>query len=342
MSKRYKQIGQVIFLLVLIIGSLIILNRSRKEAAIYQSDQGTVFGTFYSATYQYPQDLKTELESELNKVNMSLSPFEDSSIISKINRNENVVPDSFFLYVFNLAEQVSAKTHGAFDITVAPLVNVWGFGFKKKMNVDRIMVDSIRQFVGYHKVRFENGKIVKDDPRTMLDCSAIAKGFGSDVVARFFDRKGIKNYMIEIGGEIVVKGVNSKDENWRIGVNKPIDDSLAVNTEIETILDVTNIGMATSGNYRNFYYKNGKKYAHTIDPRMGYPVQHSLLSSTVIAPNCATADAYATSFMVLGVDSAMAICQRTPGLDGYFIYENKKGKLETCFTEGMKKYIKRN
>lgn len=132
MSKRYKQIGQVIFLLVLIIGSLIILNRSRKEAAIYQSDQGTVFGTFYSATYQYPQDLKTELESELNKVNMSLSPFEDSSIISKINRNENVVPDSFFLYVFNLAEQVSAKTHGAFDITVAPLVNVWGFGFKKK------------------------------------------------------------------------------------------------------------------------------------------------------------------------------------------------------------------
>ena len=340
MNKKYKQIGQGIFLLILIVGSLIILNRSRKEAAIYQSDQGTVFGTFYSATYQYPQDLKAEIEAELNKVNMSLSPFEESSIISKINRNEDVKPDSLFLHVFNLAKEVSAKTYGAFDITVAPLVNAWGFGFKKKMNVDRSVVDSIRKFVDYRKVRYENGKIVKDDPRTMLDCSAIAKGFGSDVVARFFDRKGIKNYMIEIGGEIVVKGVNSKKENWRIGVNKPVDDSLAVNTELETILDVSNIGMATSGNYRNFYYKNGKKFAHTIDPRIGYPVQHSLLSSTVIAPNCATADAYATSFMVMGVDSAMEICKKTPGLEGYFIYQGKNGTLETCFTDGMKKYIK--
>ena len=133
MNKKYKQIGQGIFLLILIVGSLIILNRSRKEAAIYQSDQGTVFGTFYSATYQYPQDLKAEIEAELNKVNMSLSPFEESSIISKINRNEDVKPDSLFLHVFNLAKEVSAKTYGAFDITVAPLVNAWGFGFKKKM-----------------------------------------------------------------------------------------------------------------------------------------------------------------------------------------------------------------
>lgn len=340
MNKKYRQIGQVLFLVLLIVGTFIILHRSRKDSSIYQSDQGTVFGTFYSATYQYPQDLKTELEAELNKVNLSLSPFEETSIISHINRNEDVKVDSMFTYVFNLAEEISGKTNGAFDITVAPLVNAWGFGFKNKIDVDPAVIDSLRQFVDYRKVKLVNGKVVKADPRIMLDCSAIAKGFGSDVVARFFDRKGIKNYMIEIGGEIVVKGVNSKKENWRIGVNKPIDDSLAVKTELQVILDVTNIGMATSGNYRNFYYKEGKKYAHTIDPRIGTPVQHSLLSSTVMAPNCAMADAYATSFMVLGVDSALIICKNTKGLEGYFIYQGDNGKLKTCFSEGMKQYIK--
>ena len=146
--------------------------------------------------------------------------------------------------------------------------------------------------------------------------------------------------MIDIGGELVIKGKNPKMETWRIGINKPIDDSLSVNQELQTVLEITDVGLATSGNYRNFYYKDGKKYAHTIDPRTGYPIQHNILSSTVVAKDCATADAYATSFMVLGLDSAKTICNAHPELDAYFIYTKEDGTTDIYFTEGMKRYLK--
>ena len=294
----------------------------------------------YKITYQSDENLKNEIEAELEKVNQSLSPFSKESVITHINQNTDLTADSLFTYVFQLAKQISEETHGAFDITVAPLVNAWGFGFKNATQIDSLTIDSIRQFVGIDKVRMENGKVIKDDPRLMLDCSAIAKGFGVDCVARLFDRKGIKNYMIDIGGELVMKGENAQMNTWRIGINKPIDDSLAVNQELQTILEISNAGMATSGNYRNFYYKDGKKYAHTIDPRTGYPVQHNILSSTVVAKDCATADAYATSFMVLGLDSAKAVCNAHPELDAYFIYSKDNGETGVYFTEGMKKYLK--
>ncbi len=163
--------------------------------------------------------------------------------------------------------EISRETQGAFDITIAPLANAWGFGFKKGTFPDSVMIDSLLQITGYDKVKLENEKIIKQDPRIMLSCSAVAKGYSVDVVARLLDRKGIKNYMIDIGGEVVVKGFNPKNDRWRIGINKPIDDSLSVKQDIQTVLKVTDLGMATSGNYRNFYYKDGKKYAHTIDPR---------------------------------------------------------------------------
>jgi FAD:protein FMN transferase len=225
------------------------------------------------------------------------------------------------------------------DITVAPLVNAWGFGFKKSTGVDSLIVDSLRQMIGYQKIDLQNNRIMKKDPRIMLDCSAIAKGFGVDAVARLLERKGIKNYMVDIGGEVVVRGKNSKMNAWRIGINKPVDDSLSVNQELQTVLAISDVGMATSGNYRNFYYKGGKKYAHTIDPRTGYPVQHSILSSTVIAKDCASADAYATAFMVMGLDSAKAFCEAHPELDAYFICSGEGDKYETYFTDGMKKFI---
>lgn len=152
----------------------------------------------------------------------------------------------------------------------------------------------------------------------MLDCSAIAKGFGVDIIAQLFNSKGIKNYMIDIGGEVIVNGKNPKMNAWRIGINKPIDDSLSVNQELQTILEISNVGMATSGNYRNFYYKGGKKYSHTIDPRTGYPVQHSILSSTVIARDCTTADAYATAFMVMGLDNDKSFLCKTPRAGSLF------------------------
>ena len=272
----------------------------------------------------------------------SLSPFNKASVITHINENTDLTADSLFTEVFLLAKQISQETHGAFDITVAPLVNAWGFGFKNAAQVDSIMIDSLHQFVGIDKVELIDGKVVKKDPRLMLDCSAIAKGYGVDCVARLLDSKGIRNYMIDIGGELVMKGENPKMETWSIGVNKPIDDSLSVNQEIQAVLKLTNVGLATSGNYRNFYYKGGKKYAHTIDPRTGYPIQHNILSATVVAPDCATADAYATSFMVLGLDSAKQICNAHPELDAYFIYTTDKGNTEIYYTTGMKQYLQQH
>ena len=220
-----------------------------------------------------------------------------------------------------------------------PLANAWGFGFKKGAFPDSLMIDSLLQITGYEKVKLENGEVVKQDSRIMLSCSAVAKGYSVDVVARLLDRKGIKNYMVDIGGEVVVKGKNPSDGLWRIGINKPVDDSLAVNQDLQTILEISDLGLATSGNYRNYYYKDGKKYAHTIDPRTGYPVQHSILSSTVIAKDCMTADALATAFMVMGLEEAEAFCKANPEIDAYFIYSGENGEFNTFYTEGMKKYI---
>lgn len=327
---------QLPFLIILIVGTVLIL---RKQAP-YQTNEGMVFGTIYKITYQSKENLKPEIEAALQKVDNSLSPFNKQSVITHVNNNENMEVDSLFTQVFQLSKEISEETHGAFDITVAPLVNAWGFGFKNATNVTDAVIDSLQEFVGIDKIDLVNGKIVKKDPRVILDCSAIAKGYGVDCVARLLDSKGVKNYMIDIGGELVMKGKNPKMETWRIGINKPIDDSLSVNQELQTVLEITDVGLATSGNYRNFYYKDGKKYAHTIDPRTGYPIQHNILSSTVVAKDCATADAYATSFMVLGLDSAKTICNAHPELDAYFIYTKEDGSTDIYFTEGMKRYLK--
>ena len=187
----------------------------------------------------------------------------------------------------------------------------------------------------------EGRRVMKKNPATMLDCSAIAKGFGCDVVAKFLQSHGVKNYMVNIGGEIVTCGVNMERVPWKIGVTKPVDDSLSVSEENQTVLNVTDKAMATSGNYRNFYYKNGKKYAHTIDPKTGCPVQHNILSATVLADNCATADAYATSFMVMGLDKAKKVLDKHPELMAYFIYSDNQGKNAVWFSPSMKgKYLK--
>lgn len=336
-NNRKKLRWQIPFLLFLIIGSIYVI--STQKQIPFQKEEGTVFGTFYHVTYQCDSSLQHEIAAELQKVDASLSPFNKNSVISRINRNEDMRPDSMFTEVFNLSRLISMNTDGAFDITVAPLVNAWGFGFKNSSNVTKELVDSLLHFVGYKKVRITDGCVVKDDPRIILDCSAVAKGYGSDAVARLFDRKGIKNYMIEIGGELVIKGMNPKNQKWSVGIQKPTDDTLHLQNDLQTILKITNRAMATSGNYRNFYYKDGKKYAHTIDPKSGYPVQHSILSSTILAKDCATADAYATAFMVMGLESAKNVLKRHPEIDAYFIYADEKGNNQIYMTDGMKKYI---
>ncbi len=334
-SKRNKRLAwQLPFLTFLIIGTVLII-RNQKQVP-YQHSRGFVFGTSYSMTYQCDSDLTRQIEAELQKVDNSLSPFNKRSCISAVNRGEDVEVDDMFREVFLLAEKVSKETDGAFDITVAPLVNAWGFGFKHGTPPTKHSIDSLKATIGYNKVSLSGSRVRKTDPRVMLDCSAIAKGYGCDVVARMFKSKGITNFMVEIGGEIIANGINEKRMPWKIGVTKPNDDSLNVNSEIQTVLNVTDKAMATSGNYRNFYYKNGRKYAHTIDPKTGYPIQHNILSSTVIAGNCATADAYATAFMVLGLDRAMKVLERHPELMAYFIYSDKNGKNAVWYSPSMK------
>lgn len=303
----------------------------------YQHNTGQIFGTTYHITYQSNKDLHREILQRLQLVDQTFSTFNDESIISKINRNEPVKLNQMFIEVFDLAKTVSKDTHGAFDITVAPLVNVWGFGFKSGTPPTKAVIDSLRHLTGYEKVKLIGSKVRKQDPRIMLDCSAIAKGYGSDVVAQYLRSRDVENFMIEIGGEIVVQGNSDKRLPWKIGVTKPTDDSTQVNNELQTVLNVTNTAMATSGNYRRFYYKNGKKYAHTIDPKTGYPVQHNILSATVLANTCAKADAYATSFMVLGLEKTQQVLQHHPDLMVYLIYADGQGKNKVWYSPSLKK-----
>lgn len=332
---KKKLVWQLPFLAVLIIGTVLILQKQPP----FRTNEGMVFGTVYRITYQHQDDLHNDIKTALQEVDNSLSPYNPSSIITRINHNEDTTLNAHFTHVFNLAQEVSAQTEGAFDISVAPLVNAWGFGFKHSIEIDQATIDSLRQFVGYQKMQLENGKIIKQDPRLMLDCSSIAKGYGVDRVAKTLEKKGVKNYMVDIGGEVVLKGKNSRMKTWRIGINKPVEDSLSINQELQTILEISDIGMATSGNYRKFYYKDGKKYAHTIDPRLGYPVQHNILSATVLAKDCTTADAYATAFMVMGLEKAKAFCEKHPELEAYFICSGEGENFEIHYTPGMKKYI---
>jgi thiamine biosynthesis lipoprotein len=337
MNNKKRLMWQLPFLTLLVVGSVLIVRQQRSMP--YQNNKGMVFGTTYNITYQSDKNLNDEICRELQKVDNSLSPFNAQSIITAVNQNEAKPLNDMFKEVFNRAMAISDDTDGAFDITVAPLVNAWGFGFKNGVMPDSRQVDSLLQLVGYEKVALKSGRVVKQDPRIMLDCSAIAKGYGSDVVARFLRGRDIKNFMVEIGGEIVTSGVNPKRVPWKIGVTKPTDDTLSVSSELQTVLNVTDKAMATSGNYRNYYYKGGKKYAHTINPKTGYPVQHSLLSATVLARDCATADAYATSFMVMGLDAAKRVLERHPEMMAYLIYSDDQGRNAVWYSPSLKDKI---
>lgn len=329
---------RLLLLIPLILGTIYIL-RKENTPLPYQHTKGLIFGTVYNMTYQYEEDLKHEIEEELKRFDASLSPFNESSVITKVNQNEDIIVDTLFRNVFNRSMDISEETNGAFDITIAALANAWGFGFKKGEWPNSAIVDSLLELTNYKNIALENGKIIKKDPRIMISCSAIAKGYATDVLALLLERKGVENYMVDIGGELALKGINSRKESWRIGINKPVDDSLSINQELQMILQLTDAGVATSGNYRNYYYKDGKKYAHTIDPRTGYPVQHNILSATVVAEDCMTADALATAFMVMGKDDSEAFLNSRPHIGACFIYSDEEGKLQTYITENMKKYI---
>lgn len=313
----------------------------KQKEAYYIFNEGMMYGTTYHVTYESPQgkDLQKGIEAEMNKLDRSMSTFKPNSTLSKINQNRDTVLDEYFLTIYQKAHEVSEITGGAFDITVAPMVNVWGFGFRNKENVSPELIDSLKQLVGYKKIRLENGKIIKEHPNTMLDCSAIAKGFACDLVARYLKKEGCKNYMVEIGGEVVALGKNNKGQYWRIGISRPTEDHFDTQQNLKAIVELKNRALATSGNYRNFYVEGGKKYAHTIDPHTGYPVQHSLLSTTVLADDCMTADAFATGFMVLGIEKSIEIAASRDDIEVYFIYSDEKGHYNTYISEGFKPLV---
>ena len=308
--------------------------------------------TPYHIKYEYKEPLDDEIRAELDRFYHLFNAFDSTSVVSHINRNEDLrVADSTFVHLFHTAQMVAELTDGAYDITCAPLVNLWGFGFEDGDSVvTQQHIDSVKQFVGYQKIYLADGRIVKDDPRVMLNCSSIADGTVCDMVADRFDRLGIQNYMVEFGGEIVAKGINPRGEHWRLGINRPVDDSTGLNQQLETIIHlypsgidpakVSNNGrrgMATSGNYRNFYVKDGKKYAHTIDPREGRPVQRDVLSATIIAPTGGLADACATACMVLGTEGAKLLKEKLPMIDYFLICGDSTGYV-TVESAGFGKY----
>lgn len=314
---------------------------THKVKPAFVFNEGFTQGTIYHIVYEHPQgkNIKPLIEKELKRFNNSLSTYIPTSTISKVNQNIDFEVDTLFRNCFERGKQISEITNGAFDMTVMPLVNAWGFGFKNKQNITTNLINDLRKTVGWQKVKIENNRVIKKDTATMLDASAIAKGYGVDVIAMLLNRNGCKNFMVEIGGEVSVKGTNKKGQLWRIGINQPKDNA-PINSELQAVAELNNQALATSGNYRNFYIEGGKKFAHTIDAKTGYPVQHSLLSATVIASNCMTADAYATSFMVMGLDKAKQVVNSSEELEAFFIFADEKGEYKTWISEGLKKQIK--
>ena len=311
----------------------------------YFEDRGIIFNTVYTIKYESNDLYTKKIQAELQAFNLSLNVFYPNSIVSKVNRNEDVEVDDWFITVFNKAQEVSEKTGGVFDVTVAPLINLWGFGFEKADSVSQEIIDSIKLFVGYKKIRIENRKIIKDDPRVTLNFSAIAKGYACDVIAVLLEKEGVTNYMIDIGGEVVAKGKNPNGLCWHIGINKPEDEFVGMTNDTEdTVLLCTKKGLATSGNYRNFYIKDGVKYSHTIDPRTGYPSEneHDILSVTIVASDCMTADAYATAFMAMGMKAACRLAETIPEIEYYILCPGDLTyTYQKKYSNGMKSLMKR-
>ncbi len=303
--------------------------------------RGTAQGTYYSIIYydRQQRNLKPEIDSLLDAFDQSVSLWVPTSILSRVNNNDSsVVIDKWFADNFNYSQQVSKATNGAFDCTVEPLVDAWGFGFDETTHVDSAIVDSLMEFTGYEKVKLVNNKLVKADPRLKIDFNAIAQGYSDDVVAEFLEGKGINNYLIDIGGEVMAKGQKPDGSLWRVGIEKPAEHK-EDDRVLKAIIGLKNRSVATSGSYRKYYEKNGVRYSHTIDPKTGYPVKHSLLSVSVISTNTALADAYATSFMVMGFEKARNFVEHDSTLEAFFIYSDSTGHNKTYGTKGFNEMI---
>lgn len=331
----------------LILASLILSQLSgcadKKELKVFKMT-GAAQGTYYAITYcsDNNENLQPAVDSLLKQFDKSVSSYLPTSVISRLNNNDtSVIADPIYETIFRKSMEVSASTDGAFDVTVGPLVEAWGFGFKKKEKVDKAMVDSLLPLVGYRKVQLSKGKLIKADPRIQIDFDAIAQGYSSDWLAQFFEKKGIQNYLIDIGGEVLAHGSKPNGQLWSVAIEMPSKNS-GDERKIQAILTMKNRAISTSGSYRKYYEENGSRYSHTIDPSNGYPVRHNLLSVSVVANECMTADAYATAFMVMGLEKSKVFLARNSDIEAYFISDDQHGGFTIFYTPGFEKLIEQN
>jgi thiamine biosynthesis lipoprotein len=322
---------------------LLVIFSCKERKFEYVKVQGYAQGTTYHITYENSagHDFAFQIDSILKAFDLSLSEYIPNSIISRLNANDTSVEiDELFRTVFLKSQEVNKNSNGAFDITVGPLVEAWGFGPKGKITNSKSHIDSLLKYVGMDKVKIVGKKVIKKYPRVSIDVNAIAQGFSVDVVCKFFDSYGIKNYVVEIGGELRAKGKNAHGEKWQIGIDKPVDGSNKTNEQIQAIISLSDKAIATSGDYRKFFVEDGKKYAHHIDPRTGYPAKQNLLSASIIADDCITADGYGTACMVSGLEKSIKLLSKHKELQAFLIYSNDSGKLCEYMTEGARKIIK--
>jgi thiamine biosynthesis lipoprotein len=283
-------------------------------------------------------DLRLKIEALLSEVDNSLSIYNDSSVISLINSNISDKTDTLFREVFRASALISEQCDGLFDITVGPLVKAWGFGPDALQRFDENKLDSLLALVGMDKVRLEGDRIVKADPDMYIDVNAIAQGYTVDLIIDMLAREGIKECLVEVGGEVRTSG-DKNGKGWHVGIDRPADGNYVPGADLKAKIGLDNSALATSGNYRKFYIQDGVKYSHTIDPRTGYPSKHTLLSATIIAPTCAVADAWATACMVGGKDTAISFIEKNDFLAGYLIFSDEKGEMKSWMSEGLRKRI---
>jgi thiamine biosynthesis lipoprotein len=308
----------------------------------YVSFFGFTQGTSYRISYESKKGVHFQvmIDSLLAEIDQSLSLYNPTSIISRFNNNEpGTLADEMFTEVFAKSIEVNRLTNGAFDITVGPIVNALGFGSGDTLKVDSAMIDSLRFFVGMEKVKLEKDRLIKSGEQVRIDMNALAQGYSVDLVAEFLEQHKIRHYMVEIGGEIRAKGKNDRNQTWKIGIDKPLEGNDIPGENLQAIIRLNNSSLATSGNYRKYYVRDGIKYVHTIDPETGYPVMSNLLSATVVADDCMTADAYATALMVFGVERSIDFLKENDFLDAYLIYADEQGNFQVYITPGLKKYI---
>ncbi|MFH1120300.1 MAG: FAD:protein FMN transferase [Bacteroidota bacterium] len=329
--------SSILFILVTLFITSCSNFNTKKEIKI----KGLAQGTYYAVTYYDEEGINYQpaIDSFFKAFDLSVSLYLKASVISRLNNNDStVIADDAFTAVFNKSMEVSEKTDGAFDITVMPLINAWGFGFTDPMKVDSATVDSILPLVNFRNVKLINGKLKKTNQAIRVDLNAIAQGYSSDLIGKMLESKGIEDYLVDVGGEVLARGTKSGKIKWKVGIEKPTENA-DDQRQLNATLDLQDKALATSGNYRRFFIKDGVKYAHIIDPKTGFPVNHTTLSVSVMADDCMTADAYATAFMVMGLEKIRIFLEQHPELDAYVIYSDGTGKLSTWSSKGIKDLI---